>query len=122
MNKAIINLASTMGVILFSFMALGCNDGDKTNNSTSSPEALEVETIDGVYTDHRGDFKSTVSISGSSFTWESTMYGQQQATTYGKVVNNTIFDESGFIKIGSINPQRRTVSLNSALGTVTCSK
>ena len=116
MKKTIKHLASAIVMAVFLVIAFGSGDDETTKTSKS-------QTIDGVYTDHNGDFQSTVIINGNRFSWSSTMYGQQQPTSYGIVVNNDIYEETGSVKIGSINPQRGTVSLRTACcGTITCSK
>ena len=130
MKKTFKQLASAMAVTIFLFIAFASGDDETTKTSKSpsetskSPsETSKSQTIDGVYTDHNGDFQSTVSINGNRFSWSSTMYGQQQPTSYGIVVSNDIYEETGSVKIGSINPQRGTVSLRTACcGTITCSK
>ena len=92
-------------------------------NQEREPESSESQSVDGVYIDHSGDFQSTVRINGNRFSWSSTMYGQQQPTSYGIVVNNDIYDETGSVIIGTIDPQRGTVRLRTACcGIITCSK
>lgn len=92
-------------------------------NQKRESESSESQSVDGVYNDHSGDFQSTVRINGNRFSWSSTMYGQQQPTSYGIVVNNDIYDETGSVIIGTIDPQRGTVRLRTACcGIITCSK
>lgn len=70
-----------------------------TEKSYSTKEAPDNQN--GTYVYNEENFEARITISGSSWSGVTTLYGETQYD-YGVVSGNSIYDESGLVEIGYI--------------------
>jgi hypothetical protein len=85
---------------------VSCNvssDGSYENYTQETEESPRYEeSIDGSYSYTEPNFEAFITISGSSWTGRTTLYGN---TEYDRgIVNETdLYDDSGYIRIGYVS-------------------
>ena len=112
--------------ILSLLLCLVSSCGDSSSGSSSSSSyggsSYSSQSITGVYSYSGSDVKSTVTVSSSS--WSGTLvivtgfgesYDNSNASySRGIVKGNDLYDESGYIKLGSANGSSLTMPIGSS--------
>lgn len=68
------------------------------------------ESVDGVYSYAEPNFEAVITISGSSWSGRTTLYGRTEYDR-GIVRGNDLYEESGYSKIGYVGKERVVTSL-----------
>ena len=116
-------------ILLPFLLILSCSSESKSNESTSSSKSSnksssssytkkKITSINGTYSKDTKDGSMTVTISGSSWRGKTVIktgfgdaYDNQNAQyARGIVKGNALYDESGYVKVGSISGNRVSIA------------
>ena len=120
MKKTIKHLASAMAVVVFLFIALGSDDEETTESSSSPVETTESSSSpDGSYTStvSGGGLGGQFSVSINGDSWSSVLKLNSYDNgnyDYGSVRGKDLYDESGFVKVGYVSGNTVTIGRFSA--------
>jgi len=97
---------NTLLICAFAFIIISCDNN--SNNQTSKPKS---ESINGLYSFSDNSVQLEVRINGNSWSQKTIIvtglgsdYDLQNAKYYNGIVKGTIlYDDSGYVQIGSIN-------------------
>ena len=104
------------------YLVTSCTDVNNNSSGTTN----ESSSVNGVYTYDGNDATSRVTVSSNSWSGKviiKTGFGEDydnSSASYsnGKVKDGKLYDESGYIELGSANGSTLTISVGSA-GTLT---
>ena len=111
----------SIGLITLLFLC-SCSNGSSDNQSSKSSKSNKQKSINGVYSYSDSSLESTITVSGDSWfgklvivTGFGSSYDNSNASyTNGIVRDGILYDDSGYIELGSVNGTSLSMPIGSS--------
>ena len=123
-------------ILIISLLIIGCGNNNNTNSVdeyqqfdgyqkdkkiNTNQTINQPKSINGVYSYSDSSVESTITVSGDSWSGKLVIvsgfgesYDNSNASyTYGLVINDRLYDESGWVELGSVNGTSLTMPVGS---------